>query len=131
MSERVDPKVIEVEVERPESDEDPRSNLHTSGDSPFRGSTGPIIAGLVVDLADFITPLGLGKLGFPIGAGVGWWLGRQLGLSGSRRLWLIVLGAVYCGVPGTRFLPLGTLIGLISGVRGIGSSLGGNASRRT
>ena len=128
MSERVDPKVIEVEVERPDSDEDPQSNLHTSGDSPFRGSAGPIIAGLVVDLADFITPLGLGKLGFPIGAGVGWWLGGQLGLKGSRRLWLTVLGAVYCGVPGTRLLPLGTLVGLITGVRGIGNSARGNVS---
>ena len=122
MSERVDPTVIEVEVERPEPDAEPRSNLHTSGDGAFRGSAGPILAGLVVDLADFITPLGLGKLGIPIGAGVGWWIGGQLGLRGSRRAWLIVLGAVYCGLPWTSHLPLGTLVGLISGVRKTGNS---------
>ena len=128
MSEHVDPKIIEVEAERSSPDEGPRPNLHTSENGTFRGSAGPIIAGLVVDLADFITPLGLGKLGFPIGAGVGWWLGGQLGLKGSRRLWLTVLGAVYCGVPGTRLLPLGTLVGLITGVRGIGNSARGNVS---
>jgi hypothetical protein len=128
MSERVDPTVIEVEVERPEPDEAARSDLHSPGTGAFRGSAGPILAGLVVDLADLITPLGLGKLGFPIGAGVGWWVGGQLGLRGSQRAWLTVLGAIYCGVPGTRFLPLGSMVGLISGVRGAGNSLRRNAS---
>ncbi len=120
MSERVDPTVIEVEVERPEPSEGARPDLHSPAGGAFRGSAGPILAGLVVDLADLITPLGLGKLGFPIGAGVGWWVGGQLGLKGSRRLWLTALGAVYCGVPGTRLLPLGTIVGLITGVRGAG-----------
>ena len=128
MSERVDPTVIEVEVERPEPDEGARPNLHTSGEGTFRGSGGAVLAGLVVDLADLITPMGLGKLGFPIGAGVGWWVSGQLGVKGSRRAWLTVLGAVYCGVPGTKFLPLGTLVGLISGASGIGNSSRRNAS---
>jgi len=122
MPERVDPTVVEVEVERPEPDEGARSDLQPPAAGAFRGSAGPLLAGLVVDLADLITPLGLGKLGFPIGAGVGWWIGGQLGLRGSRRAWLTVLGAVYCGVPGTRFLPLGSMVGLISGVRGAGNS---------
>jgi hypothetical protein len=122
MSERVDPNVIEVEVERPEPDEDPLSSSRTLAGGAFGGSAGPILAGLVVDLADLITPFGLGKLGIPIGACVGWWVGGQLGLRGSRRAWLTFLGAVYCLVPGTRFLPLGAIVGLISGVRGVGSS---------
>ena len=122
MSERVDPTVIEVEVERPEPDEDPLCSARSRADGAFGGSAGPLLAGLVVDLADLITPLGLGKLGIPIGAGVGWWVGGQLGLRGRRRAWLTVLGAAYCGVPGTRFLPLGAIVGLISGVRGAGNS---------
>jgi hypothetical protein len=128
MPERLDPTVIEVEVERPEPTAGAGPDLHTSGEGAFRGSAGAILAGLVVDFADLITPMGLGKLGFPIGAGVGWWVGGQLGLKGRRRVGLTVLGAVYCGVPGTRLLPLGTLVGLITGVRGIGNSARGNAS---
>lgn len=121
MSERVDPEVIEVDVERPEPEEE-RAHSRPSGSGIFLGAAGPILAGLVVDLADLVTFHGMGRWGYPIGAGVGWWVAGQLGLRGSRRAWLTVLGALYCGLPWTSHLPLGTLVGLVSGARGRGNS---------
>ncbi len=122
---RIDPKVIEVEAEhepRP-GDGDPGNKARGTF---LRGASGPVLAGLLIDLADLVTPMGLGRLGYPIGAAVGWWVGGQMGLSSQRRLWLVALGALYCGLPGTSRLPLGTIVGFASRLGKISSAVSGS-----
>jgi hypothetical protein len=73
---------------------------------------GPVLAGLVIDLIDFATfgPIGL-LLGFPIGGLAGYWMGRALGLERHIALWCGAAAGVYCTIPGTRFLPVATIVG--------------------
>jgi len=73
---------------------------------------GPVVAGIIIDAVDFLTPGPIGfVLGPPLGAGAGYWLGRSLGLSRRGSLVAALAGAIYCTVPGTEFLPLGTIVG--------------------
>lgn len=110
-----------MQVERlplEESDEPPGEGARRGRGDPFRGSFGPLLAGILIDLADFLTPLGLGaKLGVPVGALVGYLLGVRLGLTLRQRLILAAVGAAYCSLHGTRLLPLGTLVGALLRVR--------------
>jgi uncharacterized protein YneF (UPF0154 family) len=74
-----------------------------------------VLAGILVDVLDAATmtpPVGL-----VLGLTVGYYLARQLGLvgSGAQRLALVI--GVYCAVPGTLALPLGTLVGAFVRVR--------------
>lgn len=75
---------------------------------------GPIGAGMMIDAVDFITygPIGL-VLGLPVGAAAGYWLGRSMRLE-SHMCWFCALVAgIYCTIPGTELLPLGTLVGAL------------------
>lgn len=72
----------------------------------------PLLAGLVLDLADLVTfgPLAL-YFGLVVGTAVGWWL---VGLHGirqpsSRWLWAGV-GGLYCMLPMTEWVPAATLV---------------------
>ena len=75
---------------------------------------GPIGAGMMIDAVDLITfgPVGL-FLGIPIGAAAGFWLGRSMRLE-SHMCWICaVVAGIYCTIPGTELLPLGTLVGAL------------------
>ena len=118
MSGESEPEVIHVEAE-PMGEEEARSDGRegAQGSGFFTGPLGPMLGGLLIDLADLATPLGMGKLGLLVGGLVGWWIGSALKLSPGKRLALAALGAVYCSLPGTRKLPLGTLAGAFVRVR--------------
>lgn len=75
---------------------------------------GPIGAGMMIDAVDFITygPIGL-VLGLPVGAAAGYWLGRSMRLE-SHMCWICAaVAGIYCTIPGTELLPLGTLVGAL------------------
>jgi len=70
---------------------------------------------MIIDLVDLITfgPIGL-ILGLPVGAVAGYWLGHSMGLR-SRGCWICAIAAgVYCTIPFTELVPLGTLLGALS-----------------
>ena len=73
---------------------------------------GPVIAGLILDVVDLATfgPLGF-FLGIPIGLAAGYWLGTCLALERRHCVWVAMAAAIYCTMPGTEFIPLGTLVG--------------------
>jgi len=75
---------------------------------------GPLAAGMILDAVDLITfgPAGL-ALGLPVGALAGYWLATSLRLSQNTSLLCAALAAVYCTIPGTEVLPLGTLVGAL------------------
>lgn len=105
-------EVQEVEVERlprpgEAPGEDPRPRL---GLDELQRAFGPVVAGLLVDLVDAatFTPL----LGLALGVPIGYYLARQLGLAAGPSWKLALVVGLYCGVPGTLALPLGTLVGL-------------------
>jgi len=88
-------------MSEPEKHQSPSRKL-----SRYNYAFGPVGAGLIIDAVDFVTfgPVGL-ALGFPIGAAAGYWLARSLICA--------VIAGVYCTIPGTELLPLGTLVGAL------------------
>jgi len=112
MDQKEEPEVIEVEAERIDDSQERAGDGSNAGQAWKR----PIM-GLVIDLADFLTPVGMPPpLKLLIGAGLGWWIGGELGLEKKRRLTLAALGAAYCTIRGTERLPMGTLVGMFTGV---------------
>jgi hypothetical protein len=113
-------EVLEVEVERLPLPDEQGAPGEASGSSQAaaggRGTArrahaalGPILAGLATDALDGATlspVLGLG-LGLP----VGYYLARQLGLEGASAWRMAALVGLYCALPGTNALPIGTLFG--------------------
>lgn len=78
----------------------------------------PVVAGALLDLLDLATwgPVGL-WVGLAAGGLAGWMLAPLLGWQGRSR-WLGALGAgLYCMLPVTSILPLGTVVGLLSSLR--------------
>jgi hypothetical protein len=75
---------------------------------------GPVGAGLIIDALDFVTfgPFGL-ALGFPVGAAAGYWLARSLRLETNPSLLCALIAGIYCTIPGTELLPVGTLVGAL------------------
>jgi hypothetical protein len=82
--------------------------------SCYNYAFGPVVAGLIIDAVDLVTfgPVGL-ALGFPIGAAAGYWLARSLRLETNASLICAVMAGIYCTIPGTELLPLGTLVGAL------------------
>ena len=95
----------EAEAEAERVDSSPR---------PTRSSLGPVFAGLLLDMADFATwgPLGL-KIGLLVGAVAGWLLAPSFGVPPQRRWLCALVAGVYCMLPFTAFLPLGTVLGAL------------------
>ena len=110
-SARDDP--IEVEVERLDEDEGSEPGRREGPASTDSGSYGPILAGVMLDVADLITPMGLKWLAVPVGVIVGYYVGGRMGLGLKHRLMLAAVGAAYCSLPATSKLPIGTLVGLL------------------
>jgi hypothetical protein len=73
---------------------------------------GPVMAGFIVDAVDLATlgPIGV-FVGVPIGGLAGYWMGRTLGLSKQNCLYCAIAAGIYCTIPFTELLPLGTLVG--------------------
>lgn len=100
----------------------PSPEADTEGGVPWtrraNRAFGPVVAGMILDLVDLATfgPVGL-FLGLPIGGLAGYWLGFALGLSPKARWVCALAGGVYCTIPGTEFLPLGTLVGAFARFR--------------
>jgi hypothetical protein len=75
---------------------------------------GPIMAGFILDMVDFLTfgPIGI-VLGLFVGSAVGWYLTGVLGVSKKWRVILTWLAAIYCFLPGTELIPVGTIVGAL------------------
>lgn len=86
-------------------------------DSFFRRlnyAIGPVVAGMIIDTVDLITfgPVGL-FLGLPLGAAAGFWLAHCLGLDKKMAALCALVAGIYCTIPYTELLPLGTLVGAL------------------
>lgn len=104
-----DPEVIEVEVERLP----PRDEPQTGGRKP--GRLDPVLGGMILDAVDFLTPMALpAPISLGIGAVAGYMIGSAMRLSFEKRLLMAAVGAAYCSLKGTRIMPLGTLVGVLS-----------------
>ena len=109
-------KIPEIPVERlPYPDESPGEG----GGSAERGfrerardALDPIAAGVLVDVLDALSAGVLTPLGLVLGIPLGWWLGTRAGLPGRHALRLGLGIGVYCVLPFTGVLPLGTLVGV-------------------
>lgn len=108
--------VQELEVERLPPREESAPGAAGSEDPTFasrvRAAFDPVAAGLLVDLLDAVTRGVLAPLGLALGVPLGYFLGRRAGLS-KRRSLLLGLGiGIYCVIPVTTVIPLGTLTGI-------------------
>jgi hypothetical protein len=105
-------EVLEVEVERLPAADDPRRGAARARAGSDRKPLHPLRAGVLIDLLDVAT-MGTAGLyfGLPLGLAVGYYLGRRMGLARRRSLGLALLCGIYCFVPGTAVIPLGTLVG--------------------
>jgi len=79
---------------------------------------GPVLAGLLLDLLDLATygPIGLWA-GLLVGGLGGYLLAVSMGVPSQRRLFYAGLAGLYCMLPFTAFLPLGTLLGTLVRLR--------------
>ena len=79
----------------------------------LKKALGPIIPGLMIDLADLITfgPVGLSGAGLVTGGVAGYWIASSFKLPIKKRLIGTLIAAVYCTLPFTGIIPVGTLIG--------------------
>lgn len=73
---------------------------------------GPLFAGILLDMVDLATfgPLGF-YAGMFVGSAAAYYLCRVAKLPRRWRMIGALLGGVYCTLPLTEFLPLGTLLG--------------------
>ena len=73
---------------------------------------GPIAGGVMLDLVDLATfgPIGL-LCGWLFGALIGWWITSIYNLSPGARMGWAMLCGLYCMIPFTAILPLGTIMG--------------------
>ena len=100
---------VELEVERLGEGSEPPAGVSAAA---FLRALAPVLAGLFIDLIDFATipPI----LGMAIGALAGVWVANRIGLYGKLRLWVVLGSALYCALPGTNFIPAGTVLGALS-----------------
>lgn len=72
-----------------------------------RFSEGGVVAGLLLDAADAVTLYGW--MGMLLGGAIGLYLCYDMKLPPKRWGWVIAIAGIYCALPGTRFVPAGTL----------------------
>jgi hypothetical protein len=108
--------VPELEVERLPLPEESGAGDAGSGEPTFaervRRAFDPVAAGLLVDVLDALTRGAAAPFGLLLGLPLGYWLGRRAGLTPRLSLALGLAIGIYCLVPITTVLPLGTLTGL-------------------
>ncbi len=95
-------------IEVPESAWEPPARRPAAAQRVF----GPIVAGLIIDLIDLATfgPIGI-ILGLALGGGVAWYICSLYGLPLKQKLLWSLAAGVYCTIPFTEFIPVGTLVG--------------------
>ncbi|MFH0881235.1 MAG: hypothetical protein V2A34_16100, partial [Lentisphaerota bacterium] len=73
---------------------------------------GPVLAGALIDVVDLATfgPIGL-ALGLVFGGGVAWYICHLYGLSLKQKLLWSLAAGIYCTIPFTEFIPVGTMVG--------------------
>lgn len=83
-----------------------------------QAALGPVLAGLILDFFDLLTP---GAVGLYVGPLVGFLIGHYLsgfyGFRGWPRVAMAVLAAGYLAAPMTSMLPVATLIGALARFR--------------
>lgn len=130
---------IEPDVLPPEDDGNPNSSgkagnnarlneaqpYHKAGKNPS-GSTAPqperrgrgpgsaLVGGMLLDAADAITKIP--AMGMVVGAALGLYLCIDLKIPPKRWGWVIAGAGIYCAVPWTNFIPLGTVFMLSRGL---------------
>ncbi|MCP4701949.1 MAG: hypothetical protein GY862_34580 [Gammaproteobacteria bacterium] len=78
---------------------------------------GPLLGALLLDLTDLITYGHVGTYtGFIAGPLVAWWVGLIEGFSLKMRIFWMAFAGTYCVLPFTEFLPVVTVLTLISAV---------------
>ncbi|MBU0676985.1 MAG: hypothetical protein KJ626_02625 [Verrucomicrobia bacterium] len=99
----VEPEILPPEEERPQPP------------SAFRRmelSLGPVAAGIIIDVIDFVTFGQAGiMLGLLIGGTAAYWMCSVYRLPVYQRLLWAVAAGVYCTIPRTEFIPVATIIG--------------------
>jgi len=79
-----------------------------------RGKHSPLMAGLLLDAADAVTKWP--AMGMVVGAALGLYLCIDLKIPPKRWGWVIAGAGIYCAVPWTNFIPLGTVFMLSRGL---------------
>lgn len=99
--ETIEPEVLPPEDDQPKQPkpEEPRRG---------RGKGAGLFAGLLLDAADAITVYPW--MGMLVGAAVGLYLCIDLKLPPSKWGWVMAGAGIYCGLPFTRLVPLGTMV---------------------
>lgn len=108
-AERFADRVEEPEVLPPEGE--PRGTRRRRAGRRFVEAFGPIGAGILIDLADFVTygPLGL-MFGMLVGGTLAYVLSGFFGQPVWKRfLWALAAG-IYCTLPRTELIPLATIL---------------------
>ena len=79
---------------------------------------GPVLAGFLLDLVDFVTygPIGI-WFGAIVGGLAGYFLAMSMGVEARRRWPYAGIAGAYCMMPFTAFLPLGTVLGTLIRLR--------------
>lgn len=99
-----------------EMQQDSRSRIPpTQTLSRLNHAMGPVVAGMIIDAVDFVTfgPVGL-VLGLPVGGLAGYWLGHSLRLDKNACWFCALVAGIYCTIPFTELLPLGTIVGALT-----------------
>ena len=105
-------RVIEAEVV---SEEVPQSQAPSRDDAQ---PLPPVLAGMLLDLLDFFTAGPVGPvLGPLLGGGGAYLLGTLYKLPRKKKLLFAIAAGVYCAVPFTAPVPLGTLVGAWLGIQ--------------
>lgn len=92
-----------------------RAEVELSTKSKFWRAVGPILAGFLLDVVDFMTagPMGI-AFGFVAGFGVSFLLTSFFDMSPKKRFWVALLGGAYCTLPFTETMPCGAIVAGLS-----------------
>lgn len=72
-----------------------------------------VLVGLLIDLVDLTLAGPLGVAGAVIAAALVWWLAGHEGVRPGPRIALTAATALYCALPLTELVPLGTAVGAV------------------
>lgn len=91
-----------------------QSHSHDDKICRLNHAMGPVVAGMIIDAVDLVTvgPIGL-VIGIPVGAIAGYWLGQSMALEKNACLFCALAAGIYCTIPFTELLPLGTMVGAL------------------
>ena len=112
-------KVTVRRVEKNSNDSSKSYSPKLSALSKVKALVFPLASGLILDFLDLATfgPVGI-YAGFLIGFIIGYQMCPIFGFtSGKNRLKWAVIAGIYCTMPGTEYLPLATITGLILAYR--------------